>query len=108
MPISRSSAAAYGAPCTPVQRIVIASGLAGVEFSQNFGVAITSGTPQAIVDRLNREINGVLAQEEIRSFILRQGAVAQIRTPAEWGEHYVRQRNEAAALAKRFGIEAAN
>ena len=81
------------------------AGLPGIEMEQDFGVAIRSGTPRPIVERLNKEINAVLAIDEVKAFVLKNGAIAQQRTPAQWGEVYLRKRNEVGAIAKRHGIE---
>ncbi len=81
------------------------AGLPGVELSQNFGVTIRSGTPPAIIERLNKEINAILAQDDVKDFILTQGAIAQNSTPAQWGDFYLAQKKEATTLALRLGIE---
>jgi tripartite-type tricarboxylate transporter receptor subunit TctC len=81
------------------------AGLPGVELSQNFGVTIRSGTPAGIVERLNKEINAVLALDEVKAFILKQGAIAQQSTAAEWGAFYIAQKKDVTDLAKRLGIE---
>jgi tripartite-type tricarboxylate transporter receptor subunit TctC len=64
------------------------AGLAGLELSQNFGVAVRSGTPKEVVERLNKEINAILAIDEVKNFILGQGAIAQQSTPEQWGDFY--------------------
>jgi tripartite-type tricarboxylate transporter receptor subunit TctC len=81
------------------------AGLPGVELSQNFGVTIRSGTPSAITERLNKEINAILAQDDVKAFILKQGAIAQNSTSAQWGAFYLAQKKEVTELAKRLGIE---
>ena len=81
------------------------AGLPGVEFSQDFGVAIRAGTPRAIVMQLNREINAVLAMDDIKALVLKNGAIAQQRTPEEWGVFFLKRRAEATEIAKRLGIE---
>ena len=81
------------------------AGLPGFESGLNYGLLAPAGTPKAIVDHLNKEINAVLALDDMKALILRNGAVAQNRTPAEWGEYFLRKRTETTALAKRLGIE---
>ena len=92
-------------PLLPDVPTMAEAGLSGLEFTQDFGVAIRAGTPAAIVERLNKEINAVLATEEMKAFILRNGAIAQNRTPAEWSAFFLKKRAETTATAKRLGIE---
>ena len=44
-----------------------------------------AGTPQAIVDRLNAEINRALASAELRMRLETEGADAANETPASFG-----------------------
>jgi tripartite-type tricarboxylate transporter receptor subunit TctC len=81
------------------------AGLPGIELSQSFGVSIRSGTPKAIVERLNKEINAALATDEVKAFILKQGAIAQSSTPEQWGNFYLMQKSKMTELARRLGIE---
>jgi tripartite-type tricarboxylate transporter receptor subunit TctC len=77
-------------------------------WSQNFGVAVRSGTPKELVEQLNREINAILATEEIKNFFLSQGAIIQHSTPEQWGDFYAAKKKEMSDLAKRLGIEVLN
>lgn len=92
-------------PLLPNVPTMAEAGLPGLEFTQDFGVAIRSGTPMAIVDRLNKAINAVLATDEMKAFILKNGAVAQQSTPAQWGEFFLKKRAATTATAKQLGIE---
>jgi tripartite-type tricarboxylate transporter receptor subunit TctC len=44
-------------------------------------------TPQAIVDKLNAEINKVLSRPDVRQFWDKQGAVPMVMTPAQFGQY---------------------
>lgn len=92
-------------PLLPKVPTMAEAGLPGVELTQDFGVAIRSGTPAAIIERLNREINAVLATDEMKRFVLRNGAIAQQSTPAAWGSFFLKKRTDTIATAKRLGIE---
>jgi tripartite-type tricarboxylate transporter receptor subunit TctC len=81
------------------------AGLPGAEISQDFGVAIRSGTPRAIVERLNKEVNAILATDEVKAFVLKQGAIAQNSSSDQWGQHYLAQKKAMTTLARRLGIE---
>ncbi|MEH2626449.1 tripartite-type tricarboxylate transporter receptor subunit TctC [Bradyrhizobium sp. AZCC 1719] len=95
-------------PLLPAVPTIAEAGLPGLELSQNFGVAVRSGTPKELVEQLNREINAILATEEIKNFFLSQGAIAQHSTPEQWGDFYAAKKKEMSALAKRLGIEVLN
>ena len=73
------------------------AGLPGIEVSSMFGVMVPAGTPRAIVDRLNGEIQKVLATPEAQEKLLQQGAYA-VRTTPEQAAARVRQ--EIATWAK--------
>ena len=49
------------------------AGVAGVDIQSFSGVAAPAKTPPAVVERLNRELNAVLAEPETRSIFFTQG-----------------------------------
>jgi len=51
------------------------------------GVMAPAGTPQPIVDLLNREINKILLRPDIRDSWRRQGANTMVMTPDEFGTY---------------------
>jgi tripartite-type tricarboxylate transporter receptor subunit TctC len=51
------------------------------------GVMAPAGTPQAIVDLLNREINKILARPDIKESWQRQGANTMVMKPDEFGAY---------------------
>jgi tripartite-type tricarboxylate transporter receptor subunit TctC len=57
-------------PGLPEVPTVAESGLAGYETVAWFGLFAPAGTPREVVRRLNREINAILAQPEIRERLL--------------------------------------
>lgn len=61
-----------------------APGLADYELLNWFGLFITAGTPQPIVDRLNGIINAALNDKAIVDKLLPQGIVPKPMTPAEY------------------------
>jgi tripartite-type tricarboxylate transporter receptor subunit TctC len=48
------------------------------------GIMAPAGTPKPVVDRLNAEINRMLAKPEVQQAWTKQGAVPMIMTPAEF------------------------
>jgi tripartite-type tricarboxylate transporter receptor subunit TctC len=73
------------------------AGLPGFEVASLFGILVPAGTPAPIVNRLNAEINKVLAMPETRQELLTQGAYAAPSTPEQARE---RVRQEIAQWAK--------
>ena len=61
--------------------------LPGYEASAWLGVGAPRGTPDEIVDRLNREINACLADQTTRARIGTLGASVMISSPADFGRH---------------------
>jgi tripartite-type tricarboxylate transporter receptor subunit TctC len=61
-----------------------APGLADYELLNWFGLFITAGTPQPIVDRLNGVINAALNDKAIVDKLLPQGIVPKPMSPAEY------------------------
>lgn len=49
-----------------------------------WGVLAAAGTPQPVVDRLNREINRIILSAEMKEFFLREGAEPAAMKPAEF------------------------
>jgi tripartite-type tricarboxylate transporter receptor subunit TctC len=59
------------------------AGLPGFEISSLFGILVPTGTPQAIIARLNAEITKVLSMPEVKQDLLQQGAYAVTSTPEQ-------------------------
>jgi tripartite-type tricarboxylate transporter receptor subunit TctC len=65
------------------------AGLPGYEATIWLGIMAPAGTPKAIVDTLNAEINKAIGKAELKEAWAKQGAVPIIMTPAEF-DAYVR------------------
>ena len=63
---------------------MIESGMAGFESSNWQGVIAPAGTPRDIVQKLNADINKVLAMPEVRNILLSQGNQVGGGTPEEF------------------------
>jgi tripartite-type tricarboxylate transporter receptor subunit TctC len=66
------------------------SGVKGYEASSWHGFVVPSGTPQPVVDKLNRQINMILKQEDIRKTFNEQGVVPDGGTAAQF-EAFIRK-----------------
>lgn len=55
------------------------------EASAWFGIGVPKGTPDEIIEKLNREVNAILAEPAMKQRIADLGGVPIIATPAEFG-----------------------
>lgn len=62
------------------------SGFPGFEVTPWFGISATAGTPQPVVQKINADINKLLAQRDVIERIAAQGAEPTIWTP----EHFAK------------------
>lgn len=61
------------------------SGYKGFETSQWYGIIVPAGTPQSIIDRLQKDIAKGLKSKEDSKRMLEDGAVLVGYTPAQFG-----------------------
>ena len=59
------------------------AGVPGYEANNWWGILAPAGTPQAIVDRLNKEIKEILSSAEVQKLFLKEGAEVDYMGPAE-------------------------
>jgi len=59
------------------------AGVNGAESGSWLGMLAPAGTPQAIVDKISKDLQQVLAMPDVREQLLAQGAVARGGTPAD-------------------------
>ena len=81
-------------------------GVAGYESLSWSGIALPAGAPRDIVARLNREINAILAQPEMRQKLAEQGAEAIGGTPEAFAQHVRREREKWSGVVRDAGIVA--
>jgi tripartite-type tricarboxylate transporter receptor subunit TctC len=84
------------APQVPEVPTLNELGLKGFDADAVFGLYAPTGTPQAVIDRVNTEVNRVLNQAATKERILAIGNVALPLKPAEFGR-------KGAEDSKRFG-----
>src|SRR5262245_17442143 len=81
------------------------AGLSGYDATIWLGVMAPAGTPPAVVDLLNTEINRILARPDIADAWRAQGANPMIMKPAEFGVHVQSEIERWAKLIKANGIK---
>ena len=81
------------------------SGVPGFEASTWHGVLVPAGTPAAIIDRLNAEINRMLQQPDVRERLAALGAEIVGGTPKEFADHIQREIPKWAKVVKSIGVQ---
>ena len=66
------------------EMVPVANTVPGYSFSLWWGLLAPVGTPPAIVNRLNAEINKILATTEMKEFFLREGAEPAVVSPPQF------------------------
>ena len=72
---------------TPDVPTVAEAGVPGYEATIWLGIMAPAGTPKEIVDKLNAEINKVIARPDVKEAWAKQGAVPMVMTPAEFDKY---------------------
>lgn len=80
------------------------AGLPGFSTPGWFGLSAPAGVPDAIVQRLNREIQAVLAMEEVQSRLRDLGAAAAPGTPEAFGQLIAAQRAQWSEAVRAAGV----
>jgi tripartite-type tricarboxylate transporter receptor subunit TctC len=82
------------------------AGVPGYESTIWLGIMAPAGTPKAIVDKLNAEINKVIARPDVKAAWDKQGAVALVMTPAEFDAYLRKDIEKWAEVVKVSGAKA--
>jgi tripartite-type tricarboxylate transporter receptor subunit TctC len=81
------------------------SGLPGFEAVQYYGLAAPAGTPQPIIDRLNKELRAILVTDEMKQHLLQQGSEPTPGTPEDYAANIQHEEGKWAALIKKLGLK---
>jgi tripartite-type tricarboxylate transporter receptor subunit TctC len=84
----------------------IAATLPGFEASAVTGIGVPKGTPQAIVERLNREVNAIMADPQLRTFFTDSGGEPLAGSPAEFAKLVFGEIDKWAAVIQAAGVKA--
>ena len=85
---------------------VAEAGLPGYEVENWIGLVAPAGTPQAIVDKLNKEVAAILDSPEVLKQLAEQGADAMRMSPAEFGDFMEKELVKWGRVVKEGGIKA--
>jgi len=81
------------------------SGLPGFEAVQYYGLAAPAGTPRAIVERLNKELRGVLSSDDMKKRLVAEGSDPVPGTPEDYAANIAHEEGKWAALVKKLGLK---
>ena len=91
---------------TPDVPTVAEAGVAGYEATIWIGIMAPAGTPKPIVDKLNAEINKVIARPDVKDAWAKQGAVPMIMSAAEFDKYLRADIEKWAKVVQASGIKA--
>ena len=83
---------------------VAEAGVPGYDATIWLGVMAPTGTPKATVDKLNAEINKVIARADVKAAWDKQGAVALTMTPTEFDAYLRKDIDKWAAVVKAANL----
>jgi tripartite-type tricarboxylate transporter receptor subunit TctC len=82
------------------------AGLPGYESTIWLGIMAPAGTPKAVVDKLNAEINKAISRADVKAAWDKQGAVPLVMSPAEFDAYLRKDIEKWAKVVKDAGITA--
>jgi tripartite-type tricarboxylate transporter receptor subunit TctC len=91
-------------PSLPEVPTVDESGVKGYESLSWSGIAVPAGTPKAVIDRLNKDFNTVLATAEMRGKLAEQGADTIGGPPEAFARHIAAEREKWSRLIREKNI----
>jgi len=83
----------------------VEAGLPGFEAVQYYGLLAPTGVPRPIVDRLNKDLRAMLADDTFKKRLIEAGDDPTPSTPEEYGENIKREEGKWAALIKKLGLK---
>jgi tripartite-type tricarboxylate transporter receptor subunit TctC len=84
---------------------VLADTIPGYEASALFGMGAPKNTPKAVIEKLNKEINAVLAEPAIKARLLDLGGEPLIGTPEAFGAMIVAETDKWKKVIEEAKVE---
>lgn len=91
-------------PAVPDVPTVAESGVPGYEAVGWYGIAAPAGVPGPIIERMNREVNTLVARPALKEKLSRQGADPLPMTPSEFGARIEHDRARWTQLIRKAGV----
>ena len=90
-----------GLPDTPT---AVESGVRGFDVTTWYALAFPAGTPQPVVDKMNRALTTVLSSDAVKQQMLSSACLAQASTPQALNQHLVAEINRWDDVRNKAGI----
>ena len=84
----------------------VAETVPSYEASAWFGMAVPKGTPRAVIDKLNREVNAALADPAMQAKLAELGGVLIPGTPEDFGKIIADETEKWSKVVKATGATA--
>jgi tripartite-type tricarboxylate transporter receptor subunit TctC len=88
----------------PAVPTIAESGVPGFNMTATFGLLAPAGTPDPLVNRLNKEVRSILEMQDVRDKFAAQGMEAEGTTPADFRARTRASMAELARLIKDANI----
>jgi tripartite-type tricarboxylate transporter receptor subunit TctC len=100
------------AVCAP-ERLAVApdvptaaeAGLPGLDVVLYYGLLAPAGTPQAIVERLNKELRKIVDSDDVKSRLISDGGAAMPSTPEQYAANIEREEGKWRTLIDKLGLK---
>ncbi len=99
-----ATSAAKRSSVLPDVPTVAEAGVPGYDATIWLGLMAPTGTPKAVVDKLNAEVAKVMAKADVKAAWDKQGAVAMTMTPAEFDAYLRKDIDKWAAVVKAANL----
>jgi tripartite-type tricarboxylate transporter receptor subunit TctC len=93
-------------PQLPDVPTMIEAGVPGYEAYVWMGLLAPKGTPQAVIDRINRDLTEVLATAEVKSYMSNAGMEIVGSTPQEFARFFRAERDQWGRVVREVGVKA--
>jgi tripartite-type tricarboxylate transporter receptor subunit TctC len=100
------SSAARSPAAPEVPTVAEVTGLKDYDFTLWAGFFAPRGTPQAVVDRLNKEINKVIEDPDVKARLEAAGAVVQSMSVSQFKDFVQRESAKYLRVIKQTGVTA--
>ena len=81
------------------------SGVPGFEVALRYGLVAPTGTPPAVIARLNKELNAALAMEDVKNRLATEGAELLPGTPEAYAADIDTEEKKWGGLVKKLGLK---
>jgi len=81
------------------------AGLPGFEAVQYYGLAAPAGTPRPVIDRLNKELQTILATDEMKARLIEAGSDPAPSTPEGYADNIRQEEGKWADLIRKLGLK---